>query len=586
MPELTEVQVLERAEELLSSAQRQAVLGRGDRLITACPGAGKTRSISARAALLVSRGDLIALTTYTNVGARAMAASLERDFGTGLDDQHFVGTLHGLLLRYVFHPFGHLVMNCATSPSVRVGPTADHIEVNGWSLDPDDFKFESDGRLSFHGSSPQKYVKKTEVAATAQELALASKRAQAQEGVVTADDAMFWSLRALMADAEARQAISARFSEIIIDEAQDTSALQVACLEQLMDPDQRPSLFLVGDFDQSIYAFQGASPQACLRLAEKADLEQVRLAENYRSSQLICNVSALLRHLRVPDRAMGPNAALELQPTVILYSRTEVDRVPEQFARVLTERGLRPATSAVIARGNGLVGQISGAKSRKLRGTSRLLGLLLELTARRHTALTRTQVTWVEDLLTEVALPALGSSGAHPAGEGVRDATMSIIEALPEGDITLGEWRAGAVSALNSTLLSLNPETAAIADHLLALPVALAAEPLADFLPASRQDGLLVATVHGVKGMSLDAVLLVADYELAWYGREPERWGEFFQASLEGRSVHLDTEELRILYVGVTRAERLLCLALPNDTDRAALSTFVAAGFCLEEDST
>lgn len=403
---------------------------------------------------------------------------------------------------------------------------------------------------------------------------------------MTADDAMFWSLRALMANADACQAIGARFSEMIIDEAQDTSALQVACLEQLTDLDQRPSLFLVGDFDQSIYAFQGASPEACHRLAEKAGLEQVRLAENYRSSQLICNVSALLRHLREPDQAKGPNAALELQPTVMLYSPTEVGQVPELFAHVLTERGLRLATSAVIARGNGLVGQVAGAPSRKLRGKSRLLASLLELTARRHTALTRGQVTGVEDLLLEAALPALESNGDYPAGERVREATMSIIEALPEGDITLGDWRARAVSALNVALLSLNPETEADADDLLPLTATLAAEPLADFLPASRQDGLLVTTVHGVKGMSLDAVLVVADYELAWYGREPERWGEFFQASLEGKSVHLDSEELRILYVGVTRAEKLLCLAVPTDTDRAALSAFVAAGFRLQDDLT
>lgn len=68
-----EQEILDKAREMLSPMQRSVLLEEGNRLVTACPGAGKTRSISARASLLAARGDRVALTSYTNVGADEMA---------------------------------------------------------------------------------------------------------------------------------------------------------------------------------------------------------------------------------------------------------------------------------------------------------------------------------------------------------------------------------------------------------------------------------------------------------------------------------------------------------------------------------
>jgi len=101
--------ISDRAAELLSPKQINTMLSDGNRLITACPGAGKTRSTGARAALLDERSLNVSLATYTNVAADEMRTALMRDYGVALGDRHFLGTLHQFFLRFVFRPFSHLV---------------------------------------------------------------------------------------------------------------------------------------------------------------------------------------------------------------------------------------------------------------------------------------------------------------------------------------------------------------------------------------------------------------------------------------------------------------------------------------------
>jgi DNA helicase-2/ATP-dependent DNA helicase PcrA len=346
-----------RASRNLSAQQQAAMLHGGNKFVTACPGAGKTRSISARAAVLAARGERVALTSYTNVGADEMAAVLTRTFSMSLGDEHFVGTLHGLLLRFVFKPFGHLTMRSDVAPALRLGGTEERVDVEGWEFNPDHFKFTVDGGFIFSGQRPSGCrIRNVDVARLGRSDVWQLKRLQAASGSVTTDDAMYWCYVTLRDHPVVAEAVGARFTELIVDEAQDTSALQIACLEQIVAARRLKSLFLVGDFNQSIYSFQGASPDACERLARNARLDFHRLSENHRSSQLICDVAAHLRPGEAPDRAVGPHADCDLPPKLITYAADEVSSLPQMFAETLEDRGLRIYDSAVIARGGQVVG--------------------------------------------------------------------------------------------------------------------------------------------------------------------------------------------------------------------------------------
>lgn len=468
-------------------------------------------------------------------------------------------------------------MGCVVLPTLRLADSGDRIEVNGWSLNPDDFKFSANDTFDFRGTSPEKYVKKVDVARIAHDHVKESKLEQARSGRVTSDDAMYWCLATLRHNPEVCRAVAARFSEIIVDEAQDTSALQLACLKKIVGSKALHSLFLVGDFDQSIYSFQGASPSECERMAADVGLERHRLSENYRSSQLICNVASLLRASSGPDQAKGENADHTLSPSVIMYDPARIGELPDRFAERLGQQNLRIQDSAVIARGNPLVGQLSGVSSRKLRSRNSL-SALIEVSSKRGEGLTVRHMRDMEDLVVNAAFGDEGEE-AFPRDESLRDVAMQLIEALPRGVGTLSEWHSGSMEALEAAAAALNPDSQVVGSNLVKLPDELADMPMYDFVSRERTDGLTITTVHGVKGRSLDGVLLVADYYADWKGLEADIWANFFRSGLIPGPGPMDSEELRILYVGLTRAERLCQIAVPNDVDGASLRIFTEAGF-------
>jgi DNA helicase-2/ATP-dependent DNA helicase PcrA len=91
-----------------------------------------------------------------------------------------------------------------------------------------------------------------------------------------------------------------RFQYVLVDEYQDTNGAQNGILELLVQFWERPNLFVVGDDDQAIYSFQGASLSNILNFAEhyqQAGIHMVVLKENYRSSQPILDAArALIAH--------------------------------------------------------------------------------------------------------------------------------------------------------------------------------------------------------------------------------------------------------------------------------------------------
>lgn len=84
-----------------------------------------------------------------------------------------------------------------------------------------------------------------------------------------------------------------RFSYILVDEFQDLSLIQYAILKSLSE--KGASLFVVGDEDQSIYGFRGASPDILFRFAgDFPDCERIFLADNFRSKEEIVLLSKRL----------------------------------------------------------------------------------------------------------------------------------------------------------------------------------------------------------------------------------------------------------------------------------------------------
>jgi len=79
----------------------------------------------------------------------------------------------------------------------------------------------------------------------------------------------------------------------LVDEFQDTSGAQSELLAALIDYWDEPNVFVVGDDDQSIYAFQDANVKNILNFAKRyeSSIKRVMMTENYRSTQAILDLS-------------------------------------------------------------------------------------------------------------------------------------------------------------------------------------------------------------------------------------------------------------------------------------------------------
>ncbi len=117
-----------------------------------------------------------------------------------------------------------------------------------------------------------------------------------RNGFIDFDDMLVRCLELLRADALIREYWQNRFSQILVDEAQDMNQVQFQVLKILAD--NHKNVFIVGDDDQSIYGFRGADPSILKEFQDSyPDTHVVNLSVNYRSSSsVVLKASAMIAH--------------------------------------------------------------------------------------------------------------------------------------------------------------------------------------------------------------------------------------------------------------------------------------------------
>jgi superfamily I DNA/RNA helicase len=549
----------------LTADQRKVVEAPGNIVLTACPGSGKTRTAAARFVVQAGAGDRVAATSYTNVGVVVGA-------------EHFVGTLHGFLLQFVFRPFAHLVMHTSAAPRL-VDSEAVPEEVvlhgdNRLRAAVAGFRFRPDGSLCFTGQTPRR-MSREEVTAAGQAAALRLKMQVARSGRATYDDTMFWSLQVLRRFPAVAAAVAGRFDELVVDESQDTSELQLACLEELCRTDRLRSLVLVGDVEQSIYSFQGASPLGLADLVSQRNLTPMSLVENHRSSQHLCNAAVHFCNRHEPDRAVGEHADRSDRPEILFYEPMAPPSVVESFRLRLDDLGITTDGAAVLARNGDLVDALNGATgSVKCHERPQLLGRAVQ--AHRESTLMLRQLQAIERIVSRTAWgPAAFADLDLEQRRRLRPAAMRLLAEAAPLDLALDAWIKATARALRDVAAGLVDVPACRAGDVLR-SAAGQDQVVAQEVFTYTRAGLLTQTVHEVKGQSRDAVLVVARPRGS--SRRPSE-ADTWTAHLRGTTLPVDQEERRILFVALTRARRYAAIGLPSDTASATVDSFVRAGF-------
>ncbi|MFI7163826.1 UvrD-helicase domain-containing protein [Rhodococcus erythropolis] len=546
----------------LSDDQAAAMLGEGDLILTACPGSGKTRSIAARMAMLVSEGEALALVSYTNTGADEIARAAAELHGTRIDGLNFVGTLHSFIHKYLIQPFAHLLTGSVVP--VRIDPDAVS-ELSPIGDRVHNYRYTVDGVLVPKGAKTPSAPADILAAQTSKELA-------ASRGVVGYDDALHYSYRILQEFPNIARALAIRFGEIIVDEAQDSNEAQLAILSAIKLAGLK-SLVLVGDYDQTIYSFGGSRPDLCQRLATELGLRPWELRENFRSSQILCNTTARFRQNKAPDLAVGKYAFDQTQPRILLYDPGSPEELPESFSRLLSEAG-QPSSSVILVRSKALRARISGRPDIELWNE---IEILIDAKMSESAPSLR---KWrsLETMLLRCSLGgADGAAGCISRGD-LRRYSVELVQMLPDLGGSIGDWAVQVLEVVDSVAEALHPENARKLARGRTIPQGWYRVELQKYLLGSSPWD--VETIHSSKGTTVEAVMIVANEpSKPWMTSDAANWSRPLMSGSNSGASGPGSEELRIFYVGVTRAERSLVVALPNSTPSNLVSSFVHAGF-------
>ncbi|WP_370012857.1 UvrD-helicase domain-containing protein [Nocardiopsis sp. LDBS0036] len=543
--------------------------------VQACPGAGKTRVIVERhldRPLPVRRGR--AIVSFTRAAGRELRArSRDRGRPELSGYPHFIGTLDGFIWRYLVRPYlgASAVGQDGWS---RLDSWEDHPEARvGGHVSLDDFRY-----TPSPGGVPQarmKYPRSEEYTGEQvrqlEQWAAQQKAQLIRRGYLTGDELRERALRNLddpRTAAVMERMLCGRFHELIVDEAQDCSVQDDAVLRRVNELGL--ALMLVGDTGQSIYGFrdreQGAVPAP--RLVD--DLPRLELRHNWRSSQVICDLTATLRQGSGTDTAVGPHR--EDDTPILLVPRDDGDHGPRAvFRREANRRDISEDERLVLARQWGtLPKDLIGTPYAPLEPLNRLLWAVGVLRAsasprRRREKASRILREHILDLwCPEGGLPEeqrISRSGLPKVG--VDRAEALVLAHLPELDTPLASWVSEAVKVFSTygpTAMGDHPPGALhweAADAVSA--VGTAAEVAGAATPGVDGVGT-VGSVHQAKGGEADAVLMLLTPRRGHRPGVIDHW-------INGR----EDEAVRILYVAVSRARRLLTLGVPTgDLSRVA----------------
>jgi DNA helicase-2/ATP-dependent DNA helicase PcrA len=543
--------VTERLARLAPDQRDAAVAPPGPILCLAPAGSGKTTTLVARVAWLISSGAAaageIATITFNKRAAeelRERLASALAPLGVSGDegDEVRVRTFHALGLE-ILRDAGATVEPLVDRMALlrRVAPDAGPA---GW-------------RVLDTAISQLKLDLGVEAAAVAAdpEAGLIARTFVAYEAAITEaggldfDDLVARAVRALEADAELLERWRGRCSHLLVDEAQDLDRAQLRMALLLAAPTNR--VFFVGDDDQSIYGWRLADVRRLLSLdASLPGLRRVDLEVNYRCPPtVVARAVRLVEHnrerfakvIRAGSAASGP---------IVLAPDSSDETV--RIGRVFDNWPADDATRAILARTNReLLPAISVALDRRIPFRAPAIELLVS------SPLVDAVLAEAEGS-TDPGLPVLARLeavrvrwSAAPPAEGDADGDP---DRPRPADI------AAAVVAWAVPYSSLDALREAVAARRAALT------------ELCRDDAALtLATAHGTKGLEFDHVAVIG-LDL---GRFPSR-RSVTESEDPARALQ---EERRLAYVAWTRARRSLTLVY----DPLSPSEFMLEAFNQDE---
>jgi len=391
--------------------EQQAIIKHdGSAFIEACPGAGKTRVMVERARHVVSQqrkslGRGLAFLSFTEAAVFELEARLYRE---GVVQKpafpHFIGTFDSFLWKFLIAPFG---AQCERRPA-RLIPDKKYLEIAPPNV-ARTLPLECFDRVTGRAIEKELVERGFDRSAKSYETIAKIIRANLlEQGQLDFEDARELALTRLKDPSRSQvlvTAFAARFTEIIVDEAQDCNALDLEIIDLMRG--NGITVKVICDPNQAIYGFRGGVGAELARFADSfPSNERLPMTGNFRSGK---NIAKGILALRAPsmrgseDEALGEYRHESSPVHVLAYGGNGVPRsVGIKFGKLVEALDLNPANCPIVAstqpsacKAAGIVSASKdGTLSVRLATTVHAYHVASDMRSRRMRSLDSTRFSW------------------------------------------------------------------------------------------------------------------------------------------------------------------------------------------------
>lgn len=341
----------------LNSEQEIAIFNKESVLLIACPGSGKTKTLTYKIAYelskLESRKNYIIAITYTNRAADEIKERIEL---LGINTrQLWIGTIHAFCVEWILKPYhmyledlkyGYTIINAHDTESyltsLCIPYASSKPKITYWDL----CYYYTSGGLIVNCSNPK--IEK-------QVNSIISDYYQNIKGRREVDFELIlhYSYILLRDNQCICKTLSHIFSYILVDEYQDTKELQYMILAKILKEGNKNRAFIVGDPNQSIFSNLGGFPMNKVDLEKITNLhfEELSLVKNYRSSSKIISYFDYFKtHTNSIEAAGNSKDYL----SIINYNKkVSISDLEDEIVRLIqvavNEKGISPNEICIVA---------------------------------------------------------------------------------------------------------------------------------------------------------------------------------------------------------------------------------------------
>ncbi|MEG2881581.1 MAG: UvrD-helicase domain-containing protein [Christensenella sp.] len=350
----------------LNEKQQKAVETiNGAVLVLAGAGSGKTRVLTERVAYLVNEKNVapwqILAITFTNKAAQEMRERICGAVAADMRDM-WISTFHAMCVRML----RRYAEKIGYSKNFLIYDTDDTLRMMKKILERLGLKESKEYTERCMKNLISKYKNDSTVlnfdqyaeernpfvAERAGEIAEEYAKELRKQNAMDFDDLLLNTLLLLETDSDARTYYQNKFHYVLVDEYQDTNMVQYKLIKILSEG--HGNLFVVGDDDQSIYAFRGASIRNILEFEKDfSGAEVIRLEQNYRSDKKILDVANDVIKNNEGRKGKTLWSDIDESEKPILYTANSEFEESETIAREiqrLADGGMRYSDMAVLYR--------------------------------------------------------------------------------------------------------------------------------------------------------------------------------------------------------------------------------------------